>query len=84
MTDDTASIKARLDHIDREVGKLDGKVDMLVEAEAKRRGREEAQKKTESYQHDDRWQVWLRHIVPAGILGGLWAWVIQIWNGGGQ
>jgi hypothetical protein len=80
-TDDYGAVKARLDAVDSHVKEIDKKVDHLIVAEAERRGREQREERNVDYRHDDRWQVWLRTLIPTGIFAGIWTWIMQVWNG---
>lgn len=85
-----ATLKARIDALTKDhhrlyetVQGMDNKLDRLVEAEAERRGREQRDERRHADKHDDRIQVWMRHLIPAGVLGGLWV-AFWTWLSGGQ
>jgi len=72
-----------LEELKRQLAMLQADVKTLLVAEARRTGREEARDKTDDRDHAEKWderaQVWLRHFLPASVIGLfinglLWWW----------
>jgi hypothetical protein len=80
--EDLADLRAELRVMKREFEAMHADVRKLVTAEARREGREEAAAKDGNYRHDDRWQVWVRALVPTGLLTAGWLWLWRMLTGG--
>ena len=63
-----AALAARLTELDRHMQEVRKDVRALLAADAERRGREQRDERRIEYQHDDRWQVWLRALFPVAII----------------
>ena len=75
--DDLAAVRERLRHLDKMVAAMSDDLRHLVRAEAERSGREAEAAKRQHENHDDRWQVWVRALIPTGVLTGIY---LAIWR----
>ena len=81
--DDLGGIRARLRHLDQAVSQIARDVRELRDAEKERMGREKAAEIKFQERHDDRWQVWVRAIIPTGALTAGWFALVNFLFGDG-
>lgn len=86
MTEESKNLEAvyvRLSAMDRHMTEVRSDVRKLLDAEAERRGREQRDEQRTDYQHDERWQVWLRSLFPVAIITAAVNTAIAFfWSGG--
>jgi len=82
------AIEARLKHIEETQKEHSADLRKLLAAEAHREGIEAALRKEAEREYGDRWQVWVRSLLPIGVLTTFFTLVIEaarnfFENGGG-
>jgi len=86
--EEMAMVKAELRTLQKQIDSASSDIKALLTAEAERRGREQRDERSSDFQHDDRWQVWLRAFFPVAFITAIINAVIWIFtgdiNGGGK
>jgi len=76
------ALLVRLTHIEKQNSEMQSSIRLLLDAEAERRGRESVKEHEIDKQREDRWQVWFRAFVPAGIITIIINALLLYWTSG--
>lgn len=80
-----SAIDARLRHIEATQKEHGVDLKRLLASEARREGREQATRRQDDAEWGDRWQVWVRALLPVGLLTAFFTAIIEaarnMWGG---